>query len=186
MIHEKFSYKSVEEIQKKAEELAVHLPFAADTGILATPLNFGHISLPNRLGIAPMEGADSLADGSPSELTQRRYVREAIGQAGTIWFEAISIVPEGRSSSHQLMLTDENLAAYQRFTEKIKEATERLTKVFYDMSEQLYKNANPNGTQGAGVDPNAANGEQAGTESGANGNDGNVYDADYRVEDDKK
>ena len=122
MIHEKFSYKSVEEIQKKAEELAVHLPFAADTGILATPLNFGHISLPNRLGIAPMEGAHSLADGSPSELTQRRYVREAIGQAGTIWFEAISIVPEGRSSSHQLMLTDENLAAYQRFTEKIKEA----------------------------------------------------------------
>ena len=71
-------------------------------------------------------------------------------------------------------------------TEKIKEATERLTKVFYDMSEQLYKNANPNGTQGAGVDPNAANGEQAGTESGANGNDGNVYDADYKVEDDKK
>ena len=29
-------------------------------------------------------------------------------------------------------------------TAKIKEATEKLTKVFYDMSEQLYKNANPN------------------------------------------
>ena len=27
-------------------------------------------------------------------------------------------------------------------TDKIKEATEKLTKVFYDMSEQLYKNAN--------------------------------------------
>ena len=49
------------------------------------------------------------------------------------------------------------------------------------MSEQLYKNANPNGAQG--VDPNAA---QAGTDanSGTNGNDGNVYDADYKVEDD--
>ena len=66
-------------------------------------------------------------------------------------------------------------------TEKIKEATEKLTKVFYDMSEQLYKNANPNGAQG--VDPNAA---QAGTDanSNTNGNDGNVYDADYKVEDD--
>ena len=60
-------------------------------------------------------------------------------------------------------------------TEKIKEATEKLTKVFYDMSEQLYKNANPNGA--AGVDPNAANGAET-------KNDGNVYDADYKVEDD--
>ena len=70
-------------------------------------------------------------------------------------------------------------------TEKIKEATEKLTKVFYDMSEQLYKNANPNGAQGAGVDQNAGNTDaQNGAENGA-GNDGNVYDADYKVEDDK-
>ena len=70
-------------------------------------------------------------------------------------------------------------------TEKIKEATEKLTKVFYDMSEQLYKNANPNGA--AGVDPNAAAG--AGTDNGSDtnngGDNGNVYDADYKVEDDK-
>ena len=68
-------------------------------------------------------------------------------------------------------------------TEKIKEATEKLTKVFYDMSEQLYKNANPNGAQGAGVDPNVAG---AGTDNGANGDNGNIYDADYKVEDDNK
>ena len=44
------------------------------------------------------------------------------------------------------------------------------------MSEQLYKNANPNaGAEGA--DPNAGN--------EANDN-GNVYDADYKVEDDNK
>ena len=70
-------------------------------------------------------------------------------------------------------------------TEKIKEATEKLTKVFYDMSEQLYKNANPNGA--AGVDPNAASGSGADNGSDANngGDNGNVYDADYKVEDDK-
>ena len=61
-------------------------------------------------------------------------------------------------------------------TEKIKEATEKLTKVFYDMSEQLYKNANPNGA--AGANPNEA--QQAETEN----KDGNIYDADYKVEDD--
>ena len=68
-------------------------------------------------------------------------------------------------------------------TEKIKEATEKLTKVFYEMSEQLYKNANPNATdnvaQAAGAEGTDANADNAGT-------DGNVYDADYKVEDDNK
>ncbi len=65
-------------------------------------------------------------------------------------------------------------------TAKIKEATEKLTQVFYQMSEQLYKNANPN----AGADPNAATGADANNQ--ANGDNGNVYDADYKVEDDNK
>ena len=69
-------------------------------------------------------------------------------------------------------------------TEKIKEATEKLTKVFYDMSEQLYKNANPNGA--AGVDPNAAAGADNGSDANNGGDNGNVYDADYKVEDDNK
>ena len=69
-----------------------------------------------------MEGADSLPDGSPSEYTLRRYVNEAIGGSAVIWFEAISIVEEGRSSRTQLLLTKENLESYKRFTDAIKEA----------------------------------------------------------------
>ena len=64
-------------------------------------------------------------------------------------------------------------------TESIKEATEKLTKVFYEMSEQLYKNGNPNGTE----DPNATATGDTNTDNN-NGNDGTVYDADYKVEDD--
>lgn len=122
MKHETFKYKSLMEIQAKAEQLGVTLPFAKSTEILKESLAFGGRQIANRLGIAPMEGADALPDGAPSALTTRRYVREAIGGSGTIWFEAISIVPEGRSSAHQLMLTKENLAAYQKFTAEIKEA----------------------------------------------------------------
>ena len=58
-------------------------------------------------------------------------------------------------------------------TENIKQATEKLTTVFYEISEKLYSQANPNGAQ-QNVDPNAATGENT---------DGNVYDADYNVED---
>ncbi len=56
-------------------------------------------------------------------------------------------------------------------TDAIKEATEKLTTVFYEVSEKLYK-------QTAGTQPGAN------PESGADTTtDGNVYDADYKVED---
>ena len=122
MAHEKFHYKSLEEIIEKSNELGVHIPFATDTSILAKSLEFGTTILHNRLGIAPMEGADSLDDGSPSELTTRRYVNEAIGGSGLIWFEAVSIVEEGRSSKTQLLLTKDNLEEYKKLNFKIKEA----------------------------------------------------------------
>ena len=60
-------------------------------------------------------------------------------------------------------------------TETIKQATEKLTTAFYEVSEKLYKNVNPTGD----VDPNAAQ-QQENTQT-----DGNVYDADYKVEDDE-
>ena len=47
------------------------------------------------------------------------------------------------------------------------------------MSEQLYKNANPNGAAGA-------NNAGAGTEGPKTDENGNVYDADYKVENEDK
>ena len=79
MPHEKFHYKSLEEVQARAAELGVRLPFAADTRALTQPLTVGNVTFANRMGIAPMEGADSLPNGSPSDYTLRRYVKEAIG-----------------------------------------------------------------------------------------------------------
>ena len=69
--------------------------------------------------------------------------------------------------------------------EAIKSATEKLTQVFYSISEKVYSqaqnaanNANANGTAGA----NAENNSEPHTDA-----NGNVYDADYKVdEDDKK
>ena len=121
MKHEKFHYKSLEEVKTKASELGVSLPFADNTHILSQPLSVGGVTFQNRLGIAPMEGADSTPDGSPSDYTLRRYCNQAAGGSAVIWFEAISIVEEGRSSRTQLLLTDQTLDAYKRFTATIKE-----------------------------------------------------------------
>ena len=122
MSQERFHYKTLEEVKERAEELKVYLPFSSSTDILKTPLKVGNVTFHNRMGIAPMEGADSLEDGSPSDYTIRRYVNEAIGGSALIWFEAISIVPEGRSSKTQLLLTEEDVESYKRMNEKIKEA----------------------------------------------------------------
>ncbi len=125
MAHERFHYKSLDEVMAAAEEMHLHLPFAKDTKILAETVKVRSLSLPNRLGIAPMEGADSLPDGSPSGYTTRRYVKEAVGGSAVIWFEAISMVEEGRSSKTQLLLTRDNLENYKRFTSQIKEAGQK-------------------------------------------------------------
>ena len=61
--------------------------------------------------------------------------------------------------------------------EAIKQATEKLTTVFYSISEKLY-NQNAAGAQNTAGEPNGA-------EAGPNVDEnGNVYDADYKVEDD--
>lgn len=122
MAHERFHYKTLEDVQAKASELGVSLPFARDTSALTKPLQVGSVALPNRLGVAPMEGADSTPEGAPSDYTTRRYVNEAIGGSAVIWFEAISIVEEGRSSQTQLLLTRDTLEAFQKLTAAVKEA----------------------------------------------------------------
>ncbi len=62
--------------------------------------------------------------------------------------------------------------------EAIKSATEKLTTVFYSISEKLYNQAKANN----------ANAEQTNTEGPKQDENGNVYNADYKVEndDDKK
>ena len=121
-MHERFSYKSLEDIRQKEAELGISLPFADKTDILSTPLKINNITLPNRLGIAPMEGADSLPDGAPSEFTYRRYIKDAVGGSAVIWFEAISIVEEARSSKTQLLLTKDNVDEYKKLTDAVKKA----------------------------------------------------------------
>ena len=59
----------------------------------------------------------------------------------------------------------------------IKEATEKLTTVFYEISEKLYSQVNPN----AGAQDGAQ--QNANTE---NNNGDTVYDAEYKVEDDNQ
>ena len=84
-----------------------------------------------------MEGWDGTTDGSPSDLTRRRWRHFGLSGAKLIWGgEAVAVRPEGRANPHQLMLTpattraigalrDELLAAARRALRRARRRSSR-------------------------------------------------------------
>lgn len=112
-MHERFRFNSKEELIGKAKQLGFDIPFADDIAALLKPSAIGDHKISNRLVVQPMEGYDSNKDGSPSDLTRRRYLRYAEGGSGIIWFEAVAVSPEGRSNPRQLWIRQENIDSFE-------------------------------------------------------------------------
>lgn len=111
---ERFHYESLAEVQETLARLDVEMLVSDDVSVLADPLPIGPRLALNRLAVQPMEGCDCTPDGSPVELTRRRYRRFAAGGAGLIWFEACAVVPQGRGNPRQMMLTGANVGEFAR------------------------------------------------------------------------
>ena len=114
------NWKNLKELISYANSYGVQLE-EGNTEILSKQLRVEGKVIPNRLLIQPVEGADAQKDGSPSELTKRRYLRYAKGGAGTIWIEAVALNNELRSNDKQLVLSVETLAAFTDLVSAIKE-----------------------------------------------------------------
>ena len=98
-----------------AEMLRNHgmaLPAEGSMAELKKPLNIGGKTIPNRICIQPLEGYDSFADGSPSDLVYRRYCRFARSGSGLVWFESAAVSDDGKSNPHQMMLTPGRLSEF--------------------------------------------------------------------------
>lgn len=121
MKHETYHYSSWQEVLSACSGFEPFLPFSNNTKALFEPLSIGKHTSKNRIALQPMEGTDGEEDGSPGELTKRRYLRFASGGAGLIWFEAVASAPEVRASAHQLWLTEKNVDSYKKLVEEIKE-----------------------------------------------------------------
>jgi NADPH2 dehydrogenase len=113
--------KTVEALRARLAELSLDLPvddeiLTADQGSpLAAPLAIGGFTVGNRWCIHPMEGWDANRDGSPSELTLRRW--RHFGQSGAklIWGgEAAAVTPDGRANPNQTLATPDNKAGLAR------------------------------------------------------------------------
>lgn len=110
------------DVLDKMKELGISLPYSSDSAVLATEFSINSKTAPNRIVCQAMEGCDGTLSGTPGELTERRYKRLAEGGAGIIWFEATAVMAEGRANPRQLFITEENLDAFKRQVDVIKEA----------------------------------------------------------------
>ena len=119
----RFNYKTKEALLEHAEEAGVRLPYSDDLSVLARRVRIGDTDIftKNSMTIHPMEGFDSLPDGSPSDLTMRRISRFASGGAGLIWCEACVVTEEARTSAGQLWIHDGNLDAFKKMAEEAHE-----------------------------------------------------------------
>ncbi|MCX6621422.1 MAG: NADH:flavin oxidoreductase, partial [Acidobacteria bacterium] len=120
--HEPFHFHSLDDLEDRIRELGLNLPLRADVGPLLEPIVLGSRRIPNRMVVLPMEGCDGAADGSPEELTFRRYRRFAAGGSGLLWFEATAVVPEGRANPRQLWIHEGTVESFARLVEESRRA----------------------------------------------------------------
>ena len=109
-----FKYKSVAELEAENARLGIDLRFSDDLAPLFTPLTVGPRAVGNRWCVHPMEGCDGELDGTPGELTFRRYVRFGAGGAKLIWGEACAVNLAVRANPRQIVLNESTQPAFAR------------------------------------------------------------------------
>ena len=117
-----FPYHTLDEVYQAAEKTPWGLPRPGRLETLGRRVKGDGFELKNAMAIQPMEGCDADEGGAPTDWTTRRYRRFAKGGAGLVWIEAVSVLPEGRANPHQLMITEENLPAFKKLADDIREA----------------------------------------------------------------
>ena len=120
--YEPFGFLTAEDLLEKAEDLGIDLPFQESIDVLFEEIRVGSRTAPNRFAVQPMEGFDAEFNGTPGELALRRYARYARGGNGLIWFEATSVIEEGRSNPRQMKLDANTLDGFKRLVEKTRNA----------------------------------------------------------------
>lgn len=109
-----FHYRTPDELRQAIGEHGVDISLSDDMTPLSKSMRIGELTAANRLAIHPMEGCDGKRDGTPGELTFRRWRRFAEGGAAILWGEAMAIVPEARANPRQLVINSSTATELKR------------------------------------------------------------------------
>ncbi len=117
-----FKYKSTADLIAENERLGLDLRFSDDLAPLFEPLRIGERNVGNRWCIHPMEGCDGEPDGTPGELTFRRYRRFGSGGAKLIWGEACAVSESGKANPRQISLNEQTRGAFAKLVDETRRA----------------------------------------------------------------
>ena len=139
------------------------------------------ISSSSNMSKEDIDAAVKAAEQYAAEDKKRREEVEAKNTAENMCYQAEKLIKDNGDKLDEADKSNVNAKiaalkdAMNKGTDAMKTAQTELEQAVYSVSEKLYKNAAPQG------DPNAAAGGQPGGQpSGDNGNNGNVYDADFK------
>jgi 2,4-dienoyl-CoA reductase-like NADH-dependent reductase (Old Yellow Enzyme family) len=111
------SFKTAQAFRTHLESAGIALEFddvlvPPASSPLAQSMTVGDVSVGNRFCILPMEGWDGNSDGTPSDLTARRWTNFGRSGAKLIWGgEAVAVCPDGRANPNQLVINDSTMGA---------------------------------------------------------------------------
>jgi NADPH2 dehydrogenase len=117
-----FKYKSVADLEAESARLGTGLRFSEDLSPLFAPIAIGGRTIGNRWCVHPMEGCDGHLDGTPGELTFRRYVRFGAGGAKLLWGEACAVNRQARATPRQITLNESTKPAFARIVDDCRAA----------------------------------------------------------------
>lgn len=117
-----FKYKSAEDLASDAVAMGAEMPISADFAPLFETIKVGPMTVGNRFCIQPMEGCDGTLEGSPDELTHRRFRRFGAGGAKLIWGEATAIDEAARMNPRQLWIHDRSASDLEAMLAGCREA----------------------------------------------------------------
>jgi NADPH2 dehydrogenase len=107
--------RTAEEFQSHIASLGVEMPFDAvlESGPdspLGQSYEVAGRTIGNRFCILPMEGWDGELNGTPSDLTRRRWRNFGLSGAKFIWGgEAVAVCHEGRANPNQVWMNDDSV-----------------------------------------------------------------------------
>ncbi|MFA7229942.1 MAG: hypothetical protein WC071_01605 [Victivallaceae bacterium] len=118
------SLKSSQEFRDYLQESGIQLGFSEELKGKDSPLGwkikYHDREIGNRWCILPMEGWDCHGDGSPSELTERRWLRFAASGAKLLFgCEAAAVMLSGKSNTRQMMMTRETVESIAALRKKM-------------------------------------------------------------------
>ncbi|HET6614847.1 MAG TPA: NADH:flavin oxidoreductase, partial [Dehalococcoidia bacterium] len=113
-----FHYRTIDELREDIGTRGVDVRIADDLAPLAGRVGIGDRTAANRMAVHPMEGCDGNLDGTPGELTFRRWLRFAEGGAAVLWGEATAVAPEARANPRQLLISRETAPALKRLLDE--------------------------------------------------------------------